>query len=54
MMRCSRNPASRVRNLALKLLGRLNDEIRLPMLPVQQESTKSAILAALVHAGLLN
>ncbi|CAN1512941.1 DapA Dihydrodipicolinate synthase/N-acetylneuraminate lyase [Rhabdaerophilaceae bacterium] len=39
---------------ALKLLGRMNDDIRLPMLPVQQEATKAAIKAALVHAGLLN
>lgn len=39
---------------ALKLLGRLRDEVRLPLLPVQQESTKAAIRAALVHAGLLN
>lgn len=38
----------------LKLLGRMNEEIRLPMLPVQQEKTKQAIRAAMVHAGLLN
>lgn len=38
----------------LSLLGRMNEEIRLPMLPVQQDSTKQAIRAAMVHAGLLN
>ena len=38
----------------LKLLGRMNEEIRLPLLPVQQEATKAAIRAAMVHAGLLN
>ena len=39
---------------ALKLLGRMEDNIRLPMLPVQQETTKAALKAALIHAGLLN
>jgi 4-hydroxy-tetrahydrodipicolinate synthase len=38
----------------LALLGRMNEEIRLPMLPVQQDTTKAALRAALVHAGLLN
>jgi len=38
----------------LSLLGRMSEEIRLPMLPVQQEATKAAIRAAMVHAGLLN
>ncbi|HUN11190.1 MAG TPA: 4-hydroxy-tetrahydrodipicolinate synthase, partial [Rhabdaerophilum sp.] len=38
----------------LSLLGRMNEEIRLPMLPVQQAATKDAIRAAMVHAGLLN
>lgn len=38
----------------LSLLGRMNEDIRLPMLPVQQDSTKQAIRAAMVHAGLLN
>ncbi|MCZ8186413.1 MAG: 4-hydroxy-tetrahydrodipicolinate synthase [Beijerinckiaceae bacterium] len=38
----------------LSLLGRMNEEIRLPMMPVQQEATKQAIRAAMVHAGLLN
>ena len=39
---------------ALKLLGRMDDNIRLPMLPVQQDATKAALKAALIHAGLLN
>ncbi|MCA0400480.1 MAG: 4-hydroxy-tetrahydrodipicolinate synthase [Proteobacteria bacterium] len=38
----------------LNLLGRMNEEIRLPLMPVQQDATKAAIRAALVHAGLLN
>ncbi|OYU49130.1 MAG: 4-hydroxy-tetrahydrodipicolinate synthase [Rhizobiales bacterium PAR1] len=38
----------------LKLLGRMSEEIRLPLLSVQQDSTKAAIRAAMVHAGLLN
>ncbi len=37
----------------LSLLGRCNEEIRLPMLPVTAP-TKAAIRAAMVHAGLLN
>jgi 4-hydroxy-tetrahydrodipicolinate synthase len=39
---------------ALSILGRMSEEIRLPMLPVQQEAIKLALRAALVHAGLLN
>ncbi|MCA1953149.1 MAG: 4-hydroxy-tetrahydrodipicolinate synthase [Hyphomicrobiales bacterium] len=39
---------------ALSLLGRMSEEIRLPMLPVQQQATKDAIRTAMVHAGLLN
>lgn len=38
----------------LSLLGRMNEEIRLPMMPVQQDSTKQAIRLAMVHAGLIN
>lgn len=37
----------------LALLGRMSEAVRLPLLPVQQASTKAAIRAALVHAGLL-
>lgn len=37
----------------LALLGRSNEEIRLPMTPVT-EPTRKAIRAAMVHAGLLN
>ncbi|MCA4909816.1 MAG: 4-hydroxy-tetrahydrodipicolinate synthase, partial [Methylobacterium sp.] len=39
---------------ALKLLGRMNEEIRLPMMPVAQEATKAALRSALRHAGLTN
>ena len=38
----------------LHLLGRMSEEIRLPLLPVQQDATKAAIRAAMVHAGLVN
>jgi 4-hydroxy-tetrahydrodipicolinate synthase len=37
----------------LALLGRGNEEIRLPMLPVT-EATKGVIRKAMIHAGLLN
>ena len=37
----------------LSMLGRGNEEIRLPMLPVT-EKTKAVIRSAMVHAGLLN
>jgi 4-hydroxy-tetrahydrodipicolinate synthase len=37
----------------LALLGRGNEEIRLPMLPVT-EPTKGVIRKAMIHAGLLN
>lgn len=37
----------------LSLLGRCSDEVRLPHVPLQQD-TKDAIRAAMVHAGLLN
>jgi 4-hydroxy-tetrahydrodipicolinate synthase len=37
----------------LALLGRGNEEIRLPMMPVT-EPTKGVIRSAMVHAGLLN
>jgi 4-hydroxy-tetrahydrodipicolinate synthase len=49
-----REPGLAGAKYALKLLGRMEDEIRLPMLPVQGEATKAAIRAALVHAGQLN
>jgi 4-hydroxy-tetrahydrodipicolinate synthase len=38
---------------AASLLGLCSAEARLPMVPVV-ESTKQAVRAALVHAGLLN
>ncbi|MES2751571.1 MAG: 4-hydroxy-tetrahydrodipicolinate synthase [Pseudomonadota bacterium] len=37
----------------LKLLGRLHEEVRLPLMPVTQPTSK-AIRDAMVHAGLLN
>ena len=38
----------------LHLLGRMSEEIRLPLLSVQQDATKAAIRAAMIHAGLIN
>ena len=38
---------------ALSALGRMGDDVRLPMVPVT-EPTRAAIRSALVHAGLLN
>jgi len=38
---------------ALSALGRMADDVRLPMVPVT-EPTRAAIRSALVHAGLLN
>lgn len=49
-----REPGLAGAKYGLKLLGRMDDGIRLPMLPVQLEATKAAIKAAMVHAGLLN
>jgi 4-hydroxy-tetrahydrodipicolinate synthase len=49
-----REPGLAGAKYGLKLLGRMDDSIRLPMLPVQQEATKAALKAAMVHAGLLN
>jgi 4-hydroxy-tetrahydrodipicolinate synthase len=37
----------------LDLLGRMNEEVRLPLMPVTKP-TKEAIRKAMVHAGLLN
>lgn len=49
-----REPGLAGAKYGLKLLGRMDDNIRLPLLPVQQEATKAAIRAAMVHAGLIN
>jgi 4-hydroxy-tetrahydrodipicolinate synthase len=38
---------------ALSALGRMSEEVRLPMLPVG-EGTKKAVRSAMVHAGLIN
>jgi dihydrodipicolinate synthase/N-acetylneuraminate lyase len=40
--------------LGLSLLGRGNEEVRLPLLPVQSEANRAFMKSALVHAGLLN
>ena len=37
----------------LSALGRMSDEVRLPMLPVS-EGTKATLRSAMVHAGLIN
>jgi 4-hydroxy-tetrahydrodipicolinate synthase len=38
---------------ALSILGRMSDEVRLPMIPVS-EGTRKAVRSAMVHAGLIN
>jgi 4-hydroxy-tetrahydrodipicolinate synthase len=38
---------------ALSVLGRMTDEVRLPMLPVS-DGTKQAVRSAMTHAGLIN
>jgi 4-hydroxy-tetrahydrodipicolinate synthase len=38
---------------ALSVLDRMSEEVRLPMIPVS-ESTRTAVRAAMVHAGLIN
>jgi 4-hydroxy-tetrahydrodipicolinate synthase len=38
---------------ALSVLGRMSDEVRLPMIPVTK-TTQKAVKSAMVHAGLIN
>jgi 4-hydroxy-tetrahydrodipicolinate synthase len=38
---------------ALSVLGRMSDEVRLPMVPVT-DGTKTVLRAAMTHAGLIN
>jgi 4-hydroxy-tetrahydrodipicolinate synthase len=38
---------------ALSLLGKLEEKLRLPMVPVS-EPTRAAVRSAMVHAGLIN
>jgi 4-hydroxy-tetrahydrodipicolinate synthase len=38
---------------ALSVLGRMSDEVRLPMIPVS-EKTKQTLRSAMTHAGLIN
>lgn len=38
---------------ALSLLGKLSDEVRLPMVPLS-DASKATVRAAMVHAGLIN
>jgi 4-hydroxy-tetrahydrodipicolinate synthase len=38
---------------ALSVLGKITDDVRLPMVPVT-EPTRAAVRAAMVHAGLIN
>ena len=38
---------------AMSLLGKLDEKLRLPMVPVA-ESTRAAVRSAMVHAGLIN
>ena len=38
---------------ALSLLGKIDEKLRLPMVPVS-EPTRAAVRSAMVHAGLIN
>jgi 4-hydroxy-tetrahydrodipicolinate synthase len=38
---------------ALSVLGRMTDEVRLPMVPVS-DRTKETVRSAMTHAGLIN
>jgi len=49
-----REPGLAGAKLGLSLLGRGNEEVRLPLLPVQQPANRAAVKAAMVHAGLIN
>ena len=40
--------------MRFRLLGRMRDEVRLPLVPVSRADAERAIRAAMVHAGLLN
>lgn len=49
-----REPGLAGAKLGLSLLGRGNEEVRLPLLPFQNPANRSALKAAMVHAGLIN
>jgi 4-hydroxy-tetrahydrodipicolinate synthase len=49
-----REPGLAGAKLGLSILGRGNEEVRLPLLPVQSEANRAYMRKALVHAGLLN
>jgi 4-hydroxy-tetrahydrodipicolinate synthase len=38
---------------AMSLLGKMDEKLRLPMVPVS-DSTRAAVRSAMVHAGLIN
>lgn len=40
--------------LGLSMLGRGNEEVRLPLLPVQNPANRAFMKQALIHAGLIN
>lgn len=49
-----REPGLAGAKLGLSMLGRGNEEVRLPLLPVQSEANRAFMKSALVHAGLIN
>jgi 4-hydroxy-tetrahydrodipicolinate synthase len=49
-----REPGLAGAKLGLSLLGRGNEEVRLPLLPFQNPANRSTLKAAMVHAGLIN
>ena len=48
---CETNPSPA--KYALSLLGKVSDEVRLPMVPLSDKS-KAIVRDAMVHAGLIN
>ena len=49
-----REPGLAGAKLGLSLLGRGNEDVRLPLLPFQNPANRAALKAAMVHAGLIN
>lgn len=49
-----REPGLAGAKLGLSILGRGNEEVRLPLLPVQNEANRAYMRKAMVHAGLIN
>ncbi len=49
-----REPGLAGAKLGLSILGRGNEDVRLPLLPVQNPANRDYMRKAMVHAGLIN